>query len=114
MSVKDTGKIDGMGIDEKTNTLVFLIIDPYNWKVQEYEHLKGLQAKINNYVKYIETKGYESVYSGKNFDGFRIEICFKYQYTENCEKFLEAGRKQLTERNIKLKYGVDKDKTGDT
>ncbi len=111
MSVKDTDKIDGMGIDEKTNTLVFLITDPFTWVIQEYEHLKGLQTKINNYVGYIESKGYRSVYQNREFDRFRIEIVFKYQYTENCERFLNAGRRQLKEHHIDIQYTVANSET---
>ena len=111
MSVKDPNKFDGMGIDENTNTLVFLISDPYNWVIQEYEHLKGLQSKINNYVGYIQNKGYRAVYRNREFDHFRIEIAFQYQYTENCERFLNAGRRQLKELNIQLKYQVVNHKT---
>ena len=48
MSVKETNKIDGMGIEENTNSLVFLIADPYAWELDEYDHLKTMQTKINN------------------------------------------------------------------
>ena len=61
MSVRQANVIDGMGIDKDTNKLVFLITDPYAWVVQEYEHLTAIQAKINNYVRYIETKSYRRV-----------------------------------------------------
>ena len=57
MSVKDTNTIDGMGVEKSTNTLVFLIIDPYPWNTGEYDHLKTFQQKINSYVAYIENKG---------------------------------------------------------
>lgn len=106
MSVKQANVIDGMGIDKETNTLVFLITDPYAWLVQEYEHLKAIQTKINNYVHYIETKGYREKYRNREFDGFRIEIVFQYCYTDNGEAFLKAGQKQLKERNIDFSYSV--------
>ena len=108
MSVKQANVIDGMGIDKDTNQLVFLITDPYAWIVQEYEHLTAIQAKINNYVRYIETKSYSDMYKNRKFDGYRIEIVFKYQYTENGEAFLNAGKKQLKERNIDFTYSVAK------
>lgn len=108
MSVKQANVIDGMGIDKETNTLVFLITDPYAWIIQEYEHLKAIQTKINNYVRYIETKGYQEMYKSREFDGYRIEIVFKYQYTENGEAFLNAGKKQLKDRNIDFTYSVAK------
>ena len=48
LSVKETDRIDAMGVDEKTNTLVLLVIDPYTWMIQEMDHILTLQKKINN------------------------------------------------------------------
>ena len=48
------------------------------------------------------------MYKNREFDGYRIEIVFKYQYTENGEAFLNAGKKQLKERNIDFTYSVAK------
>lgn len=110
MSVTETNKIDGIGIDKEDNTLVFLITDHLTWLIEEYKHLKLLQAKLNAYVAYIESKQYKSVYHGREFDKFRIEIAFKYQCTENCMRFLAAGRNQLKSRNIDVKYEVIEDK----
>lgn len=108
MSVKEPDMVDGMGIDEKNNILVLMIADPYGFQIQEYEHLKAIQTKINNYVGYIESKGYRSAYGNREFDGFRIELVFKHQYTENGKMFLNAGKKQLKERNIDFEYRVRK------
>lgn len=108
MSVMETDQIDSVGIDEKNNTLVFLIVDHLTWLVEEYEHLKLLQSKLNTYVAYIESRQYKSIYRNREFDSFRIEIVFKYQCTENCEKFLAAGRNQLKSHNIDVKYKVAK------
>ena len=106
MSVKDISTIDGMGIDKSTDTLVFLITDPYQWPIQEYEHLKAFQQKINSYVAYIENKGYRSQYGSRTFSGFRIEAEFKYPPTEAGESFFRAGKKQLSERNIDFVWNV--------
>ena len=56
MAVNDAYIIDAMAIDKNTNTLVLLIIDPYTWAVQELDHLKAVQKKINTYVSYIQKK----------------------------------------------------------
>lgn len=108
MSVKDIDKIDGIGIDKNTDTLVFLITDPYQWQVQEYEHLKAFQQKINNYVAYIENRGYRAEYGRRTFSGFRIEAEFKYPPSEAGESFFIAGKKQLAERNIDFVWNVIK------
>lgn len=108
MSVAEKDKIDGIGVDEKTNTLVFLIADHLPWIIEEYKHLKILQAKLNTYIAYIDSKQYKSIYRNKDFEQFRIEIVFKYQFTENCEKFLSTARAELKSHNIAIKYSVAK------
>ena len=62
MAVNEPYIIDAMAIDKSTNTLVMLIADPYTWSVQELDHLRAVQKKINTYVSYIEKKGYRSQY----------------------------------------------------
>ncbi len=106
MSVKETDRIDAMGVDEKTNTLVLLVIDPYTWMIQEMDHILTLQKKINNYVGYIEGRGYAEKYPDRQFDGFRIEVAFRYQYSDNCRQVLEAGSQQLRDRGIDFAYSI--------
>jgi len=108
MAVNDAYTIDAMAIDKNTNTLVLLIIDPYTWAVQELDHLKAIQKKINTYVSYITKKGYRSQYGDNtDFDGFRIELKCKYQYTRRGTAVFEAGKRQLKERNIDFVYSVE-------
>ncbi len=112
MSVKDTGVIDSIGIEESTNTLVMLIADPYPWSVQETDHLKTFQEKINNYVNYILSGGYRSRYGSREFDGFRIEAVMKYKWSSRGESFFSAGKRQLRERKIDFTYTVFDPKEG--
>ena len=108
MAVNDAYTIVAMAIDKNTNTLVLLIIDPYTWAVQELDHLKAIQKKINTYVSYITKKGYRSQYGDNtDFDGFRIELKCKYQYTRRGTAVFEAGKRQLKERNIDFVYSVE-------
>lgn len=106
MSVKDIDVIDGMGIDTATNTLVLMIIDPYPWGVQEDDHLKTFQTKINHYVAFIESGQYRKAYGSRLFDGFRIELTMKYPCRPAINDFFEAGQQQLRERNIDFVYSV--------
>lgn len=106
MSVKNPDVIDGIGVDDSTNTLVLLIIDPFGWKLQELEHLRAIQKKINHYVAYIESRGFASRYKNRSFDGFRIEFVAKYPWTEHTETVFRAGKRQLSERGIEFAYSV--------
>ena len=48
MSILENSSIDGMGIDEDGQTLVFMISDHLDWE-NEGEHLLLLQDKLNAY-----------------------------------------------------------------
>ena len=104
MSVKDTDKVDRIGLDEKDNCLVLLIIDPYGFVIDEKSHLYALQEKLNNYIGFIKTKEYNRIYENKEFTSFRIEIAFKYEPSDNCARFLAECRHALKDEGIRLKY----------
>ena len=58
MSILENSSIDGMGIDEDGQTLVFMISDHLDWE-NEGEHLLLLQDKLNAYLGYIEAKDFQ-------------------------------------------------------
>lgn len=104
MSVKQSDTIDGIGIDEETNTLVFLILDPYTWVIEEFDHLKAFQDKVNAYYAFIKSGGYKKQYGDREFSRFRIEAVMKYRWTKNAEDFFSAGKRELRERGIDFTY----------
>ena len=66
MSILENSSIDGMGIDEDGQTLVFMISDHLDWE-NEGEHLLLLQDKLNAYLGYIEAKEFQEVYPQYEF-----------------------------------------------
>ena len=102
MSVVQEDKIDGMGINNKSQELNLLITDHLDWE-SEYEHLLILQEKINAYINYIKSKQYDSVYPNRTFKGFIINIWFKYDIAENCFKFLDVIANQVEGLGITIK-----------
>lgn len=99
MSILENSSIDGMGIDEDGQTLVFMISDHLDWE-NEGEHLLLLQDKLNAYLGYIEAKEFQEVYPQYEFLFFSIEVYFQYAPTEDCMKFFEVMNQQLEEFNI--------------
>ena len=104
MSVKHADTIDGMGIEDATNTLVFLITDPYTWLIEESDHLDAFRKKINNYYGYIESKEYQKQYGDREFKGFRIEAVMKYMWTKNANDFFLAGKRALKEKGVEFRF----------
>ena len=112
MSVSENSKVDGLAIEQDGKTLMMLITDHLDWeKENEYTHLMALQAKINAYVEFIESKQYTTVYPYKTFEKFRIEIYFRHGLNDNCNKFINMANEQFSGLNIIL---VPKDRSIET
>ena len=92
MSILENSSIDGMGIDEDGQTLVFMISDHLDWE-NEGEHLLLLQDKLNAYLGYIEAKEFQEVYPQHEFLFFFVEIYFEYFPTNNYMKFYKIMNK---------------------
>lgn len=102
VSVLEKDKIDAIGYDEKNKVIVLMLADHLDWD-EEYNHLLLLQDKINAYISFIENEQYLEIMPTKEFDGARIEIHFKYEMTENAEKFLQRVQDQVGEIGVLIK-----------
>lgn len=106
MAIDNVNVIDGIGIDREGKILRLLMTDHFPWSneasLSEYDHLMLLQEKINGYIAYLESKQYEKQYPGKIFQLAVIEIHFKYDITDNCEKFLNTVQNQVGGYGIKI------------
>ena len=99
----DTEKVDGMAQDG--SKLRLLLTDAIPWKdgsLPEKDHLIQLQKKINNYIAFYESGQYKSIYPDYEPDGAVIDIHFKYAVTDNCKKFLNAVRSQISGSGIEI------------
>ena len=105
MAVDNVSLIDAIANDKENACLVLLITDHLNWD-NESEHLKILQDKINAYVAFIESKQYDEIYHNADFKMAMIEIHFKYDITDSCQKFLQVAQDQLGQIGIKIKAQI--------
>ena len=105
VAVDNASQIDAIANDKENACLVLLITDHLNWD-NEFEHLKILQDKINAYVAFIESKQYDEIYPNADFKMAMIEIHFKYDITDSCQKFLQVAQDQLGQIGIKIKAQI--------
>ena len=105
MAVDNTEVIDMITENEDGNELVLGISDHLDWE-NEYEHLMLLQAKINSYLMFIETKQYNETYPNRNYKSYLIRIYFAYDTPDNCQKFLDHvlnyANEQMTPSVVKI------------
>lgn len=110
MAIDNVNIIDGTGIDRDRKAICLLLTDHFSWEgddgFSEYDHLMLLQDKINAYISYLESKQYEEQYPGEIFEMAVIEIHFKYDITENCEKFLNTVQNQVGQYGIKIEAHI--------
>ena len=103
MAVDNVSLIDAIANDKENACLVLLITDHLNWD-NEFEHLKILQDKINAYVAFIESEQYDEIFPTRRSSD--LEIHFKYDITDNCQKFLQVVQDQLGQIGIKIKAQI--------
>ena len=61
MSVEQTDKIDFIGSDKESNSIILTISDHLDWEDSE-RHLLLLQEKLNNYLAFCESGEILEVY----------------------------------------------------
>ncbi len=130
-TILDENKLDGIGLEKDTGRLELLLFDHLDWDGEELdktdwegkeeenwhkeewegEHLLLLQDKINAYLNYIELEQYKQYLKERNIEReiseFVIFICFKYEPTANCMKFLEIVGRQIEGLNTVIEFKVD-------
>lgn len=111
MAIDNTNVIDGMAIDRENTALRLLLTDHLQWvesadTISEHDHLLMLQEKVNAYISYIETEQFKIKYPDVDFKMAIIDIRFKYDITENCEKFLQAVQDQIGQYGIKIEARI--------
>lgn len=111
MAIDNINVIDGIGIDESRSAVCLLLADHLKWEqddnsLSEYDHLMLLQDKINAYIAYLESKQYTQQYPNVVFEMAVIEIHYKYDISDNCEKFLNAVQDQIGQYGIAIEAHI--------
>ncbi len=111
MAIDNADIIDGAAIDKENSALRLLITDHLQWNaeadtISEHDHLLMLQEKINAYISFLESEQYKDIYPDAEFKMAIIDICFKYDITENCERFLQAVQDQIGQYGIKIEARI--------
>lgn len=104
MSVTETDIIDAMA--ENDRELVLLLADQLTWAAAQKEHLSVLQKKLNTYIRFISDRGWERKFGSREYDSYKIEIVFRYQYPEYFRDFIGSAYAELKKRNIRIEYRV--------
>lgn len=105
MSISQTDVIDAMAADGEV--LVLLVCDHFSWLIEQVQHLKYLQKKLNTYIRFIENKGWKEKFGDLEFERYKIDVVFKYQWDKSFERMIESVKDKLDAKNIKIVYRVE-------
>lgn len=107
MSIVDYYQVDGLGINNRDeNDLIMLIQDNLSWN-DEKIHIQHLQKKIAAYVNYIKSKQYENAYPNMEINKFTIDIHMTEYPTDAGIKFLDIVNKDVIKDNIQVIVAVE-------
>jgi len=106
MSVSDIDIIDLISTDPSGN-IVLTISDHLEWD-EELEHILLLQNKINNYLKFIETKQIYTDYPTAKGKNIIINICAKFLPNDSADQFLEMARQTVQSVGLDLRVSFIK------
>ncbi len=110
MAIDNIKVIDGMGMNKEQDAIMLLLCDHLPWEGEDalkiVDHLLLLQKKINVYVAFLESGQYKEKYPALEPKMAVIDIRFKYDIPEMCERFLQTVQEQLGELGIKIEAHV--------
>lgn len=96
MALDNINTVDAISTDNEEKKVILTIIDELKWD-DEYNHLKLIQDKVNNYLNFIESNElYEAYPIAKNKE-IGIEIYSKYDLPLDGEKLLSRLKEFLNE-----------------
>lgn len=106
MSVLEPNVVDGTAMSEDEKGLILFISDHLDWKSEE-KHMHYLQNKINGYLMFCESKQYQEVYPGCEFEYGIIKIYFAKEISESGILFLNRIQEQIWEDGIIIECYIE-------
>ncbi len=103
MSLEQEHVIDAIGIDRETGHIVLTIADSWDW-ADKNGHLLALQAKINAYLEFIESKQINDAVPGASEKPITIDIVTKYPMPISGIELLEKTHSVASDLNVTVSH----------
>lgn len=108
MSIDQADRIDVIGIDKISGTVILTVSDQWDWK-EEHAHLAALQAKLNTYVRFIESGELNQAYPESVGRKPVIEIVLREPMPTAGSSFLHEVGALLSASGIEVRSRVLKE-----
>ncbi|UCX05128.1 DUF6572 domain-containing protein [Shewanella sp. HL-SH4] len=104
MAITETNKIDSVVSSKEHNEVVLLITDHLDWS-DDLEHQQLLQAKINSYIRFIESGQLCEEFPEDKGKQVSIVVACAFELNDTAKKFYERVNNFLKEKlSIEIKY----------
>ncbi|MYN00829.1 hypothetical protein GTP41_01825 [Pseudoduganella sp. DS3] len=90
MGLDNCDIVDAVGTDISTGKIVLSVLDSWDW-TDESEHLKTLQAKLNAYFSFVDSRQIYEAYPNAEGKGLVVDIVTKFPIPESGMKLLEKA-----------------------
>lgn len=101
MALSKTHIIDAVGICKQTGSVVLSLMDEEGWNDSD-GHLKRLQEKLANYLRFVESGDMRKAYPKAQGRTARIEIRGRCHPPESGQRFLEETSQRVEAKGIEL------------
>jgi hypothetical protein len=99
MTVEETTTVDAVGVDPESGDVLLVLSDHLDWE-SEQEHLTVLQAKLNAYLRFIESGELVQKYPAAAGRHPRIDLVLRVPPTGGAIVLLETVRQTIESAGI--------------
>lgn len=101
MALENVNEVDAISTDMEEKKVILTIIDELDWE-DEYNHLKLIQDKVNNYLNFIKNNELYKAYPMAKGKEIEMEIYLKYELTLNGQKLISKIKEFLYENGYEF------------
>jgi len=112
MTVEQTTTVDAIGVDSESGDVRLLLSDHLDWE-SEREHLTLLQAKLNAYLRFIESGELVETYPSAAGRPPRIDLVLRVPPTDGALVFLENAEQTIEAAKIGFGWRVSRSEPDD-
>jgi hypothetical protein len=103
MTIEQSDKIDGMGLDAHKGEVVLMISDHLEW-LDNRGHFLKLEEKLSSYINFAQSGQLQEIIPNSKGLGTRIKLVHQFDPPAKSRVILEAIKQQLSELNLEFSY----------
>jgi hypothetical protein len=103
MTIEQSDKVDGMGVDAGNGEVVLIISDHLEW-VDQAAHFSKLEQKLGGYINFVQSGQLEESVPQAKVMPTRIKLVHQYDPPVEAKSILNSIAQQLAEMNFRFSH----------